>query len=129
MARLEQEKIKKEIDPGFLAAVLDKNVSKQQLNVKNRSKLDLFEKGLAGELSKSDTIDGSVEKIVRMALACEFGAELVTKPGAARMISVISRGILSDRELRRSALILADRFSSEEKSKVVYVRGKTKING
>ena len=59
----------------------------------------------------------------------EFGAELVMKPGAQKMISVISRGILSDRELRRSALIIADRFSSGEKKQVVVIRGKTKING
>ena len=129
MARLEQEKTKKEIDSKFLSIVLDKNVQKQNLDEKDRSKLELFESGLANELSTSDTMDRSVEKIVKMALACEFGAELVTNPGAARMISVISRGILSDRELRRSALIIADRFSSSEKKQVVVIRGKTKING
>ena len=131
MAGLDQEKVKneKEIDPRFLSIVLDKNVQKQRLEAKDRSKLELFERGLANELATSDTIDKSVEKIVKMALACEFGAELVMKPGAQKMISVISRGILSDRELRRSALIIADRFSSSEKKQVVVIRGKTKING
>jgi hypothetical protein len=41
------------------------------------------------------------------------------------MVSVISRGILSDRNLRRSALIIADRFATSRKTKVLTLRGKS----
>ena len=131
MARLEQVKTKKELDSKFLSVIFDKDFQKQQLEEKDRTKVELFERGLANELSTSDTIQGSVEKIVKMALVCEFGASLVVKAGAKRMVSVISRGILSDSELRRSALIIADRFSMNRKNKVVALRGKRKavING
>ncbi len=133
MARLEpgEQNEQKEMNPKFLSVILDRDFQKQQLEEKDRSKVELFERGLACELLTSDTIDRSVEKIVKMALACEFGAELVTKPAAKKMVSVISRGILSDRDLRRSALIIADRFATSRKTKIVPLRGKGKsvING
>ena len=83
MARLEQSE-QKEMNPKFLSVILDKDFQKQQLEEKDRSKVELFERGLAGELLTSDTIDRSVEKIVIMALTCEFGAALITKPASAR---------------------------------------------
>lgn len=130
MAKLEQVKVKKEMDPRFLAVILDKDFQKQRLEDKERSMVEVFEKGLEGELSTSDTIEKTVEKIVKMALTCEFGAALVTKPGAKKMVSFISRGILSERELRRSALIIADRFATSRKTKVIPLRGrKAVING
>jgi hypothetical protein len=131
MARVQQVKAKKEMDPKFLSVIFDKDFQKQRLEEKERSKVELFELGLAAALSTSDTIEGTVEKIVKMALTCEFGAGLVTKPGAKKMVSVISRGILSDSRLRRSALIIADRFATSRKAKVMTLRGKRKaiING
>lgn len=132
MARLSQTKVTtKEIDPSFLSVIFDKGKTKEQLKEKERSKIDLFEKGLANELSTSDTIEQAVGKIVKMALACEFGTSLLTKSGSKAMIGTISRGILSDRELRRSALIIADRFATSKKSRMVKLRGKRKtiING
>jgi len=130
MARLEQNE-QKEISTKFLSVILDKDFQKQQLQEKDRSKLEVFERGLACELSTSDTMDRSVEKIVKMALTCEFGAGLITKPGAKKMVSVISRGILDNSELRRAALIIADRFATSKKTRTVTLRGKGKtvING
>ncbi len=111
MARLTQVKTGKEMDQKFLSVIFDKDYRKQRLEEKERSQIELFEKGLAGEILATDTIEKTVEKIVKMALVCEFGAGLVTQKGAKRMIAAISRGILSDSRLRRSALIIADRFA------------------
>jgi len=131
MARVQQEKTKKEIDSKFLSVIFDKDFQEQKLEDKEKSKIELFESGLAGELLTSDTIEQAVEKIVKMALACEFGASLTAQAGAKKMVSVISRGILSDSGLRRNALIIADRFATGKKSKLVTLRGKRKavING
>jgi len=131
MARLEKAKVTvKEIDPKFLSVIFDRKTSKEALKEKERSKLEVFERGLANEISTSDTIEKTVEKMVKMALVCEFGASLVTKAAAKPMIEVISRGILSDRELRRSALIIADMYAGRQK-KSVSIRGnrKTIMNG
>lgn len=131
MARLEKAKVAtKEIDPNFLSVIFDKNFSKERLREKERSKLAIFERGLANELSTSDTMEKTVEKIVKMALVCEFGASLLANAGAGKMVSTISLGILSDRELRRSALIIADMFAGN-KSKATPLRGKRKavMNG
>jgi hypothetical protein len=130
MARLEQDQ-QKEMDPKFLSVIFDRNFQKQRLEEKERSKVELFERGLAGDISTLDTIEKTVEKIVKMALVCEFGAGLVAQKGAKRMISAISRGILSDSSLRRSALIIADRFATRGKTKIVALKGKRKttING
>jgi hypothetical protein len=107
------------------------NVSKKKVSEKEKSKLELFEKGLGNELMSADTIEQSVEKIVKMALVAEFGATLVTKPGAKNMINTISRGIMSDSQLRRTALIIADRFATSGKTKTVALRGRKKavLNG
>jgi adenosylcobinamide amidohydrolase len=129
MAKLEQTKTKKDVDSRFLSVIFDKDFPKESLQEKEKSKIELFEKGLAGEISRSDTIEQTVEKIVKMALTCEFGASLITKPGAKKMVSTISRGIISDSTLRRSALIIADRFANSEKSKVIKLRGKTVPGG
>ena len=75
-------------------------------------------------IRKTDTMEQSVEKMVKMALVSEFGAGLVIKPGARKMIATISRGILGDSGLRRSALIIADKFASEKTRKPVMLRSK-----
>jgi len=129
MAKVQQVKEKKEMDPRFLSVIFDKDFRKQRLEERELSKIALFEKGLAGEISTADTIECTVEKIVKMALTCEFGAGLVAKTGAKKMVSVISRGILSDSELRRNALIIADRFATGKTSRVVKLRGKSLPSG
>jgi hypothetical protein len=75
------------------------------------SKLALFEKGLAGELKASDSIDATLNKIVRMALAAEFGIAFIKSAGAKKMIKTLVRGIKEDRALRKSALMIADKFA------------------
>lgn len=132
MARTETVKVKEQdMDQKFLSVLLGKDISKQSLNEKERSKIDIFESGLASQLSTEDTIHLTVEKIVKMALACEFGPSLLTKSGAKAMVSTISSGILSDRELRKSVLVIADRFATGKKENVITIRGKGKsvING
>ena len=124
MARLQQIKEKATKTESFLPVIFDKNLAKKTLKEKEKSKLQVFEAGLATELKTSDTISESVEKMVKMALASEFGAGLVMKTGAKKMIATISRGIMGDSGLRRSALIIADRFASEKKSKPVVLRSK-----
>ena len=129
MANLEQVKVK-EFDPRFLSIIFDKDFSQVTMDKKDKSKLAIFEKGLTNELSTSDTIEATIEKIVKMSLACEFGPALVTKPGAKKMISVISRGIMGNSELRRSALIIADRFASDRSGSIAAKGGrKTVLNG
>jgi len=86
-------------------------LGKQKVKKSEIGKLDLFEKGLAVEIKKGDTIQAAVTKMVRMALAAEFGPSLVKSRGADRMVSTIVAGILSDRDLRRQALVIVDRFA------------------
>ena len=81
--------------------------------VKAASKLELFEKGLANELKSADSIDATLQKIVRMALASEFGTAFVKSAGAKQMIKTLVRGIQQDRELRKSALMIADRYAAK----------------
>ena len=94
----------------FLPIILGKEFS-EELEDKDLEKLELFEKGLANELQKDDTIQQAVIKIVKMALAAEFGASLVAAKGARPMIETIARGILGDPQLRKQALIIVDRFA------------------
>jgi hypothetical protein len=133
MARLttiRQENVK---DEGLLPIIFEKGFSKKKLSKTELTKVALFEKGLANELSRTDTIEQSVTKIVKMALVCEFGAGLIAKSGAKAMIETISRGILGERALRRSALIIADRFANTKKQKTITVKkgrqGKISLNG
>ncbi|MBU0687635.1 MAG: hypothetical protein KKB81_07310 [Candidatus Margulisbacteria bacterium] len=78
---------------------------------KEQSKLEEFEKGLAHELSSDDSIEMTLQKIVRMALAAEFGATFVKSAGATQMTKTIMHGIKSDPHLRKSALMIADKFA------------------
>jgi hypothetical protein len=96
----------------FLPLIFGKELG-QELEEKEIKKLELFEKGLANELCKEDSLSQAVTKIVKMALAAEFGPSLVAAPGAQRMIDTISRAILSDAQLRKQALMIVDRFAHE----------------
>ncbi|MBU0574398.1 MAG: hypothetical protein KKH83_07990 [Candidatus Margulisbacteria bacterium] len=80
---------------------------------RNTDKIDVFEKGLANEIFKSDTIEQAVTKIVKMAIASEFGVSLVKAKGSDAMIGSIVTGILSDSELRKQALLIIDRYAKE----------------
>ncbi len=86
-------------------------LSEEKLNKKEASSIDLFEKGLEADIKKNDTIEIAVEKIVKMALAAEFGPSLLTSPGSRAMINTISYGILHDAELRKQVLLIVDRFA------------------
>jgi hypothetical protein len=85
----------------------------KKLGKKDASKVDLFEKGLKNEIKKSDTLRMAVGKIVRMALACEFGATMVRSRGAEQMVETIVTGIMSDPELRKQVLCIIDRFAHD----------------
>lgn len=95
----------------FLPIILGKEIS-EELEEKDVEKLELFEKGLANEIKKEDTIEQAVTKIVKMALAAEFGPSLVAAKGARPMIETITQGIMKDPELRKQALIIVDRFAN-----------------
>lgn len=77
-------------------------------------KLELFEKGLAKELKKDDSIGQAITKIVKLALAAEFGPSLVVAQGAQRMITTISAAITNDPKLRKQALIIIERFTKSK---------------
>ena len=84
-----------------------------ELKEREIKKLELFEKGLANELKKSDTINQAISKIVKMALAAEFGPSLVTGQGAKAIIDTITTGIMGDAQLRKQALFIINRFANE----------------
>lgn len=86
-------------------------MGEEKLDSKEASKLELFEKSLAKEIKKEDSIEQSVTKMVKMALAAEFGPSLVVAKGAANMVTTITRAIMSDAQLRKQALIIIDRIS------------------
>lgn len=88
-------------------------VDDRQVDTKKHAKLDLFETGLANELKSTDSIDKTLTKIVRMALASEFSAAFVKSQGAKDMIKTLVRGIKEDRGLRKSALMIADKFATK----------------
>jgi hypothetical protein len=94
----------------FLPLILGKELD-DELNEAELSKLELFEKGLANELSTDDTIEMAVGKIVKMALAAEFGAALVAAKGARSMVDNITQTVLAEPSLRKQALIIIDRFA------------------
>ena len=50
-------------------------------------------------------------KIVKMALAAEFGPSIVAAQGARPMIETITKGIMNDSELRKQALLIIERFA------------------
>lgn len=96
----------RELLPLILAQAPDKELSQQE-----DRKLELFEKGLKNEISHNDTIEMAVTKMVKMALAAEFGPSLVKAQGASQMVITITRAIMNDPKLRKQALIILDRLS------------------
>ena len=80
---------------------------------KELKKLELFEKGLAREIKTGDTIEAAITKMVRMALAAEFGASLVAAKGARPMVESITQAIMGDAKLRKQALVIIGRFANE----------------
>ena len=97
----------------LLPLILGKDLPEGELEAKELSKLELFEKGLAKELKTNDTINQAMTKIVKMALAAEFGPSLVTAPGAGKMVETITNAILCDPQLRKQALLIIDQFTDE----------------
>jgi hypothetical protein len=86
-------------------------VPEEKLNKQTTSKLELFEKCLGRDLDKEDSIEQAITKIVKLALAAEFGLSLVKAEGATRMISTITRAIMDDPKLKKQALIIIDRLA------------------
>lgn len=84
---------------------------KKGLKEGEEEKVDLFEKGLATELKAEDTIGGAFTKIVRMALAAEFGPSFAKAKGAKGMIDTIVSGIMGDSTLRKQALMIVNRYA------------------
>ncbi|OGB89643.1 hypothetical protein A2625_05875 [candidate division WOR-1 bacterium RIFCSPHIGHO2_01_FULL_53_15] len=98
----------REIMPLILGKELGDDLSEKEI-----SKLELFEAGLKNGIKKDDTIEAAVTKIVKLALAAEFGPSLVKAQGAAQMVATITRAIMGDAKLRKQALIIIDRLSNE----------------
>lgn len=84
-----------------------------ELKDEEKRKLTLFEKQLGKSLATTDTIDAAINKIVRTALAAEFGPSILTIPEAKGMVNTIASGILQDSTLRKQALVIIDKFARE----------------
>ncbi len=98
----------------FLPLIFGKEaLLKEEIGREEEERIALFERGLEKELKAGDTIEQAVTKIVKMAIAAEFGVSLVRAKGAEGMIKTITSSILSDSILRRQALILVDRFARQ----------------
>ena len=129
MAKLQPRKApqnsKTEIDKSFLSVILGNKCMEEELTEKDEERVDLFEKGLGANIDRSDTVDNAIEKMVKTALACEFGPSFVIQKGAERMVKTISHGIVTDSELRKQALIIIDRFADQERPTIVPSTRKT----
>ena len=88
----------------------------QKIKKERDEKLNMFEAGLAYELNENDTIDGSIEKIVKVALAAEYGVSITKEEGFKRMALAITQSITQDPILRKQALIIVDRFTQRAQS-------------
>ncbi len=86
-------------------------LGKDKLEKKDLGKLELFEAGLQNEIKTTDSVEVAMRKIVRMALASEFGPSLVKSKGAEHMVETIVTGIMSDNTLRKQALFIIDRYA------------------
>ncbi len=86
---------------------------RERLEEEEERKIEVFEAGLAKEINAADTIDQAFTKVVKMALAAEFGPSFVKAKGAKGMIDTIVRGITGDMELRKQALMIIDRFAKK----------------
>jgi predicted KAP-like P-loop ATPase len=97
---------------GILPLILGKELE-ADLNEQEINKLELFEKGLKNEIKKNDSIAGAITKMVKLALAAEFGPSLTKAQGASPMIDSIANAIMSDPQLKKQALIIIDRLDHE----------------
>lgn len=131
MERLQPRKIphkKEEMNKNFLSVMFGKEFIDKELSDDDEEKLELFEKGLLSTIDKQDPIEKAIEKIVKTALACEFGPSFVVQKGAERMIKTISHGIITDAQLRKQALIIMDKFASPKASKRIKMPASRKVN-
>lgn len=80
-------------------------------------KLALFEKGLGQELKLADPFNLSAKKIVKMALACEFGASFVVEKENKPLLDKITKNILLDPISRKQALVIIDHFAKNPPAK------------
>lgn len=125
MARLQPQKTpqKGNIDKSFLSVIFGNDLIEKELTDKDEEKVDLFEKGLASGIDKEDTVEKAIEKIVKAALASEFGPSFVLQKGSKKMIQTISHGIVSDQQLRHQALIIMDKFA-DSRTRMPSIRKK-----
>lgn len=82
--------------------------------IKGEEKIETFEKMLSELLKLSDTIPEAMNKMVKAALACEFGNNILDNKKSEIMVKSISGSILADGELRRQALLVIDRFAKAD---------------
>lgn len=82
--------------------------------IKDEEKIESFEKMLSDLIKLSDTIPEAVTKMVKAALACEFGSKILDDKKSAIMVKSISGSIMADSELRRQALLVIDRFAQAD---------------
>ena len=101
-------------DPRFFSLMFGKDLPhKKALEQKEQEKLNLFESRLGKELFTTDTINQAITKIVKTALAAEFGLSILASSQSRPMIETITRGIMGDQTLRKQALIIIDKFARE----------------
>jgi len=82
--------------------------------IKGEEKVEAFEKMLSELLKLSDTIPEAMNKMVKAALACEFGSSILDGKKSSMMVKSISGSIMADGELRRQALLVIDRFAKAD---------------
>lgn len=82
--------------------------------IKGEEKIEAFEKMLSELLKLSDTIHEAMTKMVKAALACEFGNSILDDKRSEMMVKSIAGSIMSDGELRRQALLVIDRFAKAD---------------
>ncbi len=106
-------KTKKSWSPAreFLPLILGKDAD-DELSRNDLAKLELFEKGLEKEIDREDSIELAVSKMVKMALAAEFGPSLVAAKGAQPMVASITNMILCEPSLKKQALVIIDRYAN-----------------
>jgi hypothetical protein len=101
-------------DSRFFSLMFGKDLPQQQaLEKRELEKLSLFEKRLEKELFTTDSIHQAVTKIVKTALAAEFGPSILASAKSQPMVETIVSGIMGDPVLRKQSLIIIDKFAKE----------------
>ncbi len=80
----------------------------------DEKKIEAFEQMLSEIISFSDTIPEAINKMVKSALVCEFGKEILSGKKSEMMIKSISDTIMADAELRKQALLVIDKFAKPD---------------